>query len=52
MTRPRTALTLAITTGMAGALVFLAGCPRKETRKVTVETPEKQIEVKIEKTDK
>lgn len=47
MSQRRTGIVLA-----AAALVALAGCENKTTRKVTVETPNKKTEVKVETTEK
>ena len=41
--------------GLAGAALtcaLLAGCAKKTTKKVTVETPEKKTEIEIEKTER
>jgi hypothetical protein len=38
--------------GVAVACTLLAGCAKKTTRKVTVETPEKKYEVEVEKTER
>lgn len=34
------------------ALGVCSGCQQKTTRKVTVETPEKKVEIEVEKTKK
>lgn len=41
-----------VTTAAALACSGLAGCAKKSTKKVTVETPEKKYEVEVEKTER
>lgn len=36
----------------AVACILLAGCAKKTSKKVTVETPEKKTEIEIEKTER
>ena len=38
--------------GAAFAFALLAGCEQKTTRKVTVDTPTKKVEIEVEKTEK
>lgn len=41
-----------ILAGLLPAAIVLTGCEQKTTRKVTVEGPDKKVEVKVEKTEK